>query len=62
MWQCWSECPHDRPFFAEIVRKLESNENDAHVYVNFDEIEPNYVFPPTVPVETDNLDVQNADA
>lgn len=47
MVQCWSECPLDRPFFSEIVLKLESTQKDEHIYVNFDEIAPNYVFPPT---------------
>lgn len=58
MWQCWSENAHDRPFFAEIVRKLENNDIDAHLYVNFDEIAPNYVFPPTIPIESGQPDVK----
>lgn len=37
----------DRPSFTEIVQKLEFSENNAHIYVNFDDIAPNYVFPPT---------------
>lgn len=44
---CWSECPMDRPSFVEIVQKLEFSESNAHIYVNFDDIAPNYVFPPT---------------
>lgn len=47
MVQCWSECPLDRPFFSDIVQKLETTQKDEHIYVNFDEIAPNYVFPPT---------------
>lgn len=53
MRQCWSECPHDRPFFTEIVQKLETTEQDEHIYVNFDDIAPNYVFPPTAVTETE---------
>lgn len=60
MTQCWSECPHDRPFFNEIVQKLESRENDAHVYVNFDDIAPNYVFPPTISVDAEKANVKEA--
>lgn len=56
MRQCWSECPHDRPFFSEIVQKLESTERDEHIYVNFDDIAPNYVFPPTAITEKDKKD------
>lgn len=53
MRQCWSECPHDRPFFTEIVQRLESTERDEHIYVNFDDIAPNYVFPPTAVTEAE---------
>lgn len=56
MWQCWSESPHDRPFFSEIVRKLEISDSEAHLYVNFDDIAPNYVFPPTITMESDKPD------
>lgn len=47
MRQCWLECPRDRPFFSEIVQKLESTDNDEQIYVSFDDIASNYVFPPT---------------
>lgn len=58
MRQCWSENANDRPFFAEIVQKLEhDNDDSAHLYVNFDDIAPNYVFPPTIPIESENPDV-----
>lgn len=56
MRRCWSESPDDRPFFAEIVQMLEQKESNAHVYVNFDSIASNYVFPPTMPVESGHLD------
>lgn len=51
MRQCWSECPLDRPFFSDIVNKLEFTEREAHIYVNFDDIAPNYVFPPTATLD-----------
>lgn len=53
MRRCWLECPNDRPFFAEIVQLLEEKENNSHLYVNFDNIASNYVFPPTMPVESE---------
>lgn len=53
MRQCWLENPDSRPFFSEIVDKLESNSNDEPIYVNFDELAPNYAFPPTVEDVTD---------
>lgn len=52
MRQCWSECPLDRPFFSELLQKLEFTESDAHIYVNFDDIAPNYIFPPTATEDT----------
>lgn len=58
MRQCWSECPHDRPFFTEIVQKLECTEQDEHIYVNFDDIAPNYVFPPTAVTEMEKKNVK----
>lgn len=56
--QCWSENSDNRPYFSEIVRQLENNDDDAHLYVNFDEIATNYVFPPTVPVASENPDMK----
>lgn len=50
MGECWSECPLDRPFFTDILQRLEVTERDEHIYVNFDDITPNYVFPPTATV------------
>lgn len=52
MGQCWSECPLDRPFFYEMLQRLEVTERDEHIYVNFDDIAPNYVFPPTAAINT----------
>lgn len=59
MRRCWSENPDFRPFFAEIVQLLEQKENNAHVYVNFDSIASNYVFPPTMPMESGHPDQMN---
>lgn len=48
MTQCWSESPEDRPFFSEVVSLLETagGENEQ-IYVDFNDLAPNYVFPPT---------------
>lgn len=45
MKHCWMENPEDRPYFSDIVTKLEP----AHqrIYVDFNDLGPNYVFPPT---------------
>ncbi|XP_031623796.1 mast/stem cell growth factor receptor kita-like [Contarinia nasturtii] len=61
MQQCWSESPFNRPSFSEIVQRLENTERDEHIYVNFDEIAPNYVFPPTRVTESDKTDKTSAD-
>lgn len=48
MKQCWSDNPEDRPFFSEIVSMLEAAEEvNKQIYVDFNELGPNYVFPPT---------------
>lgn len=48
MRECWSENPDSRPFFKDIVERLERNTVQNPIYVNLDELEPNYAFPPTV--------------
>lgn len=45
MQHCWAENPQDRPYFADIVSKLEPA--NQRIYVDFNELQPNYVFPPT---------------
>lgn len=45
MMLCWSADPDLRPDFAEITRKLDPNKNK--IYIDFSELDPNYVFPPT---------------
>lgn len=53
MRQCWSENPDDRPSFSQIVDKYEASDqisasqNNDPIYVNFDQLAPNYIFPPT---------------
>lgn len=59
MQHCWSESPHNRPDFSEIVRILEDKGRDNHIYVNFDDIAPNYVLPPTIEKTTETI-VQTA--
>lgn len=45
MLQCWATDPNDRPDFGDISRKLDPNKNK--IYIDFSELSPNYVFPPT---------------
>lgn len=45
MKQCWAESSEDRPHFHDIVAKLEPA--NQRIYVDFNELGPNYVFPPT---------------
>lgn len=58
MTECWEKSPIDRPTFAEIVKSLEKFDRDEHVYVNFDDIAPNYVFPPTNVTEKDQKNLK----
>lgn len=67
MRQCWSENPDDRPSFSEIVDKFEASEeisasqNNDPIYVNFDQLAPNYIFPPTNLYEPARQDFVNFD-
>ncbi len=45
MLECWAERPEDRPSFKEILNKLDPTK--AKIYIDFDELSPTYVFPPT---------------
>lgn len=45
MLQCWATDPNDRPDFSDICHKLDPNKNK--IYIDFSELSPNYVFPPT---------------
>lgn len=44
MQNCWKPDPDDRPSFQEISKSLEPH---RRIYIDFNEIEPTYVFPPT---------------
>lgn len=45
MLSCWTELPGDRPSFQKILAKLEPQKQQ--IYIDFNEIDPNYSFPPT---------------
>lgn len=45
MLECWTTDPDERPDFGDICRKLDPNKNK--IYIDFSELSPNYVFPPT---------------
>lgn len=44
MLNCWKAEPDDRPSFKEILKSLEPHKR---IYIDFNEIQPTYVFPPT---------------
>ncbi|XP_061512028.1 uncharacterized protein LOC1279581 isoform X1 [Anopheles gambiae] len=44
MLQCWREDPNERPSFQQISKHLQPHKK---IYIDFNEIEPTYVFPPT---------------
>lgn len=54
MKHCWAENPQNRPYFSDIVTKLEPA--NQRIYVDFNDLGPNYVFPPTT---EDMLTTQN---
>lgn len=45
MQKCWTETPDDRPTFRELVNKLDVKKH--RVYVDFSQLNPTYVFPPS---------------
>ncbi|CAO1349377.1 unnamed protein product [Diamesa tonsa] len=45
MAHCWEADPDDRPSFSDINKKLDPNR--SKIYIDFSELSPNYVFPPT---------------
>ncbi|XP_058815505.1 tyrosine-protein kinase Mer isoform X2 [Topomyia yanbarensis] len=44
MLNCWKADPEDRPSFHQINKSLQPH---RRIYIDFNEIEPTYVFPPT---------------
>ncbi|KAK5644771.1 hypothetical protein RI129_006071 [Pyrocoelia pectoralis] len=45
MLRCWSREIHLRPSFEELVQQLDSRKK--HIYVDFSQLNPLYMFPPT---------------
>ncbi|XP_063921417.1 mast/stem cell growth factor receptor kita-like [Zophobas morio] len=45
MEQCWARNPEDRPTFRELVDALDVKKRK--VYVNFNQLNPTYIFPPS---------------
>lgn len=45
MLHCWTTDPDNRPDFDDICQTLDPNVN--RIYIDFSELNPNYVFPPT---------------
>lgn len=45
MLSCWSDSSTDRPSFQQILVQLEPHKQ--HIYIDFNELDPNYAFPPT---------------
>ena len=45
MEQCWARNPEDRPTFRELVNALDVKKRK--VYVNFNQLNLTYVFPPS---------------
>lgn len=60
MLTCWAEMDVNRPEFSEIVKKLEP---DTHkmIYVDFNELRHDYVFPPTLDLTQGKVVVATAD-
>lgn len=55
MLTCWAEVPDNRPEFAQIVGKLEPD-HQKMIYVDFNELRHDYVFPPIVDLTHYKLD------
>lgn len=53
MLKCWLENPTDRPTFQDIKDQLDMKKRK--IYVDFDVLNPSYVFPPTN--ESDTWDI-----
>lgn len=45
MSHCWTADPDDRPSFSDINKKLDPNR--SKIYIDFSELSPHYIFPPT---------------
>lgn len=45
MLSCWKANPDERPDFSDIKKKLDPNK--SKIYIDFSELSPTYVFPPT---------------
>lgn len=46
MLECWSANPNDRPTFQGVLDQLDPQKQP--IYIDFNELDPNYAFPPTI--------------
>uniref|UniRef100_A0A336M4X8 CSON012218 protein n=1 Tax=Culicoides sonorensis TaxID=179676 RepID=A0A336M4X8_CULSO len=46
MLHCWAANPNDRPSFQQIHDQLDPQKQP--IYIDFNELDPNYAFPPTI--------------
>lgn len=46
MLKCWAANPDDRPSFQDILDHLDPQKQP--IYIDFNELDPNYAFPPTI--------------
>lgn len=53
MLQCWAHMPDQRPNFKTIVEYLRNISNNKRVYVDFNQLNPSYSFPPTYQQQKD---------
>lgn len=59
MHLCWSHCVDSRPSFKELVEYLNSISNKNRVYIDFSQLNPSYVLPPTEQLTSTQFKIAN---